>query len=192
MKFAGLIFATTMVLGPLSAQIHVPSAPSSAVAAKPATGAEGGSTSTVALHAMSLLEKDLDGRMAVTGGADPCVVLGKGSRGIYVSGFGAIFTIDMDLVNSPDIGPFRTSIPPEEKATLHKRKIAHVALLQTALKEALTAMAQSGSLRAMSANDQIVVGVRLMYRPWEDTTGLPGQIVMRADRNGGNVRTELQ
>ena len=40
--------------------------------------------------------------------------------------------------------------------------------------------------------DQLVVGVRLMYRPWEDTKDLPGQIVMRADRQGGNIRTELQ
>jgi len=31
-----------------------------------------------------------------------------------------------------------------------------------------------------------------MYRPWEDTSGLPGQIVMRADRQGGNIRMELQ
>jgi hypothetical protein len=54
------------------------------------------------------------------------------------------------------------------------------------------ALAQSASLKSMSGTDQIVVGVRLWYRPWEDTTGLPGEIVMRADRQGGNIRMELQ
>ena len=43
--------------------------------------------------------------------------------------------------------------------------------------------------------DQIVVAVRLWYQSWEDTTGLPSQIVMRADRRSaaaGTIKTELQ
>jgi hypothetical protein len=60
------------------------------------------------------------------------------------------------------------------------------------MRQMLMSLAQSASLKSMPGTDQIVVGVRLMYRPWEDTSGLPGQIVMRADRQGGNIRTELQ
>ena len=42
---------------------------------------------------------------------------------------------------------------------------------------------------------QFVLAVRLDYLPWEDTTGLPGQIVMKADRKSalaGDVQTEEQ
>jgi hypothetical protein len=140
---------------------------------------------------LTALEKDLDNRIAATGGADPCIVL-SGTRGLYVTGFGAVFTSDVDLINSPAIGIFQTSMPVDRKADTHKRKLAHLGLLQSSMREMLVALAQSASLKSMAATDQIVVGVRLMYRPWEDTSGLPGQILMRADRQGGNIRMELQ
>ena len=191
MKSAALLFVVAVALAPAGAQIQIPSAPPSSVAAKPATGTVGAERPQVALQAMTALEKDIDGRIMATGGADPCVVLG-GTRGLYVLGFGAVFTSDVDLVNSPSIGLFQPTISPEQKALVHKHKVAHLALLQNSMRETLVALAQSVLLKNMSGTDQIVVGVRLMYRPWEDTSGLPGQIVMRADRQGGNIRTELQ
>ena len=172
MRYAAFLLVVAVALAPAGAQIQIPSAPPSSVA-------------------LTALEKDIDGRITTTGGADPCVVLG-GTRGLYVTGFGAVFTSDVDLVNSPSIGLFQTTISPEQKALVHKRKLAHVTLLQSTMRDMVTALAQSASLKSMSGTDQIVVGVRLMYRPWEDTSGLPGQIVMRADRQGGNIRTELQ
>ncbi len=189
MRSAALLFV--LALAPAGAQIQIPSAPPSSVAAKPATVTVGSERALVALQALTALEKDIDGRIAATGGADPCVVLG-GARGLYVTGFGAVFTSDVDLINSPSIGLFQTTITPERKADVHKRKVARVALLQSTMRETLMALAQSVLLKNMSGTDQIVVGVRLMYRPWEDLSGLPGQIVMRADRQGGNIRTELQ
>jgi hypothetical protein len=162
------------------------------VAAKPATATVGSEHGQVPLQAITTMEKEIDSRIVATGGADPCVVLGGGARGLYVTGFGAVFTSDVDLVNSPAIGLFQTTISPEQKALVHKRKVAHVELLKNSMREMLVALAQSASLKNLASVDQIVVGVRLMYRPWEDTTGLPGQIVMRADRQGGNIRTELQ
>ena len=41
----------------------------------------------------------------------------------------------------------------------------------------------------------MVVAVRLLYQPWEDTPGLPGQIVMKGDRQSalaGDIQTEEQ
>jgi hypothetical protein len=191
MRYAAFLLVVAVALAPAGAQIQIPSAPPSSVAAKPATATVGSERPSVALRALTALEKDIDGRITTTGGADPCVVLG-GTRGLYVTGFGAVFTSDVDLVNSPSIGLFQTTISPEQKALVHKRKLAHVTLLQSTMRDMVTALAQSASLKSMSGTDQIVVGVRLMYRPWEDTSGLPGQIVMRADRQGGNIRTELQ
>jgi hypothetical protein len=58
--------------------------------------------------------------------------------------------------------------------------------------ELVQTVATAPSMKGMADTDQIVMVVRLVYRPWEDTTGLPGQILVRADRRGGNIRTELQ
>ena len=43
------------------------------------------------------------------------------------------------------------------------------------------------------AGQQMVLVFRLWYGPWEDTTGMPAQVVMRADRASaaaGKVETE--
>ena len=189
MKSAALLLV--LALAPAGAQIQIPSASPSSVAAKPAAGTVGSERAPVGLQALTALEKDLDSRIAATGAADPCIVL-SGTRGLYVTGFGAVFMSDVDLVNSPAIGLFQMTISPEQKALVHKRKLAHLVLLQNSMRETLVALGQSALLKSMSGTDQIVVGVRLMYRPWEDTSGLPGQIVMRVDRQGGNIRTELQ
>ena len=190
---AFFLFVSAVVLAPAGAQIQIPSAAPSSVAAKPATATLGGERTAIPLATMLTLEKDINGRLAaVGGGTDPSVVLGRGARGLYVTGLGAVFSIDMDLISTPAMGPFRASFSPEEKAAIHKRKVAHLALLETSMRETLAALAQSPLLKSMQGTDQIVLAARVMCAPWEDTTGLPGQIVMRADRQGGNIRTELQ
>jgi hypothetical protein len=191
MRFAALLFV--LALAPAGAQIQIPPAAPSSVAAKPAAGTVGGEHSPMAVATLTAVEKDINGHLAAVGGADhPCVVLGRGTRGLYVTGFGAVFAVDLDLINTPAVGPFRTTISPEEKALVHKRKVANLALLETSMREVVAALAQSPLLRSMPGTDQIVLGVRVMCAPWEDTSGLPGQIVIRADRQGGNIRTELQ
>jgi hypothetical protein len=186
MRFAA--FLALVALAPANAQLKSP--PAAAVAAKPAGGATVGEKSPVALQALGTLEKEMDGRLGATGAADPCIVLGL-TRGLYVNGFGAIFTSEVDLVNSPALGLFRNTISPEEKAAIHKRKLAHVQMLQQTMRDMVLSLAASPALN-MAESDQIVVAVRLVYRPWEDTTGLPGQIVMHADRRGANFKTEIQ
>jgi hypothetical protein len=44
----------------------------------------------------------------------------------------------------------------------------------------------------LPANQQMVLVVRLYYGPWEDTTGMPSQVMMRADRAAaaGKIETE--
>jgi len=38
------------------------------------------------------------------------------------------------------------------------------------------------NLKSMPLEEQVVVGVNLFYQSWEDTTGLPSQIVMQTQR----------
>jgi hypothetical protein len=84
-----------------------------------------------------------------------------------------------------------TTITPEQRVSIHKRKLAHVQLLQQTMRDMVLSLAASSALK-LSDTDQIVVAVRLVYRPWEDMTGLPGQVVMRMDRRGGMPRVEVQ
>jgi hypothetical protein len=41
----------------------------------------------------------------------------------------------------------------------------------------------AGMLDTVPANEQVVISVSLPRYHWEDTTGLPAQIVMQASRN---------
>jgi hypothetical protein len=192
MKFAAFLFASAVVLTPAGAQIQIPSASPSSVAAKPAAGTMGVERSPLPVATLTTVEKDLNARLATVGGADPAVVLGRGTRGLYVTGVGAVFAVDVDLINTPSIGLFQTSISPEQKAQIHKRKLVHLATMQAAMRDMVIALAQSPALKSLAPSDQIVLGVRVMCAPWEDTSGIPGQIVVRADRQGGNIKMELQ
>jgi hypothetical protein len=189
MKIAA--FLIPFVLVPMWAQIQLRPAPPGQVAAKPAAASLSADKSLVPLEAVAELEKKLDGRISETGGTDPCIKV-AGNRGVYVKGFGVMFTSDIDLINSPALSPFRPTISEADRIAVHKRKLAHVALLQKTMSEMVQAVAADPSLKSMADTDQIVVVARMVYRPWEDTTGLPGQIVVRADRRGGNIRTEQQ
>jgi hypothetical protein len=202
MKLAGLLIVVALVPSwgqPLNkrsttrttlSQIQIKQQPATAVAAKPATNlVAGGASAVVPLQMIAGVETDLDRRISATGGADPCVVRGF-NRGVYVSGFGAVFTSEVDLANAVGLGPFKSTITPQEKEQTHKRKMAHVPQLEQSMRDMVRATA--AALKDLPENEQIVVAVRLIYHNWEDTTGLPGQIIMRMDRKGGDVRMELQ
>jgi hypothetical protein len=143
------------------------------------------------LQIIGSLEKEMDGRIAATGGADPCNVLGP-SRGLYVSGLGAVFTAEVELAATPGaFGLFQTAIGAEQKAKVHKEKLAHVTLLQQTLRDMALSLAASPVLK-LADSEQVVVAVRLVYRPWEDVSGLPGEMVVRLDHRGGIPKVEVQ
>jgi len=98
----------------------------------------------------------------------------------------------VDLINSPGmIGLMQTTVSPDQKAAIRKRKQAHLPLLQQTMRDVLLSLAASPALK-LADTDQVVIAVRLFYRPWEDTAGLPGQIVMRLDRRSGVPKMEIQ
>ena len=187
------IFLSVIAVVPASAQLGTTRPASPAAVTAKAAGAAGTSTrSAVPTQNIGTLEKELDGRLAATGATtnDPCIVLGN-TRGLAISGFGAVFTSEVELVLTPSLSPFTTSISPEQKAQIHKRKLAHIAPLQQTMRDMVLSLAASPILK-LADTDQIVVSVRLIYRPWEDTKDLPGQLVMRLDRRGGTPKLEVQ
>lgn len=162
-----------------------------AMTAKTANGGSATAISPVPLQTITALEKEMDNRLSTTGGADPCAVLGQ-TRGLYVSALGAVFTAEVELAVTPGgIGLFQMAVGPEQKAKIHKSKLAHVPLLEQTMRDMILSLSASPTLK-LPDTEQVVVAVRLVYRPWEDMTGLPGQIVMRLDRRGGIPKVEVQ
>lgn len=129
--------------------------------------------------ALGVLEKTFDGRLERSGGDDPFLLLGT-TRGVYLHGYGAVLTAEVNLVNSANVSPFRPTIPPEYRARLHTRKLERLPLLKQTMRDMLEASA--AALDSVPANEQIVIGVSLFYYSWEDTTGLPSQVLMQANR----------
>ena len=142
-------------------------------------------------QAITDVEKRLDSRLDQVGGKDRVYILGL-TRGLYLEGYGAVFTSELDLIQSPRPNPFRQQIGPEEAAAVRQRKLQNLALLRKSLRD-LWADAAS-LLSSIPDTDQVVVAVRLLYQPWEDTSGMPSQIVLKGLRkaNPANLQSEEQ
>lgn len=129
--------------------------------------------------ALMTMEKVFDSRIERLSIEDPFDLLGS-TRGVYLEGYGAVLTAEANLVIGPVITPFRPTVTKEEIARLHAKKQQRLPVLKQAMREMLADAA--ASLDAVPPNEQIVVAVSLFYFSWEERTGLPGQILMQAQR----------
>ncbi len=109
----------------------------------------------------------------------PFYVLG-GTRGIYVGGFGAVLTAEINLVLGPTVSPFRPEMTKQEIAALKQRKLERVPYLKEIMRKMLVSFATA--LDSLPQDEQIVLGVSLFNFRWEDSAGLPTQILMQATR----------
>ena len=191
MRFAAIL--PLVILAPAWAQVEKPAAPtlSGAVAAveKP----------RIASQTLLGLEKRFDSQLSTIGGTDPIDLLGL-TRGIYLNDYGAVFTAEVSLVVTPSVMPMRPQISDDLKKQVHQRKVDHLPLLQKAMREmvrdtAMTFGAAGERINVLPPGTQVVLAVRLLYLPWENTVGLPGQIIMKADLKGalaGKIQEEIQ
>jgi hypothetical protein len=121
---------------------------------------------------------------------EPLDLLGD-TRGIQLDDYGVVFTSEVSLVVTPTITPFRQKITPEVAARVHKLRVERMPLLKAAMTEMMRNMATA--LTQLPTGQQMVLVVRLYYGPWEDTAGMPAQVMMRADRAAavaGKIETE--
>lgn len=139
------------------------------------------------------LEKSFDTRLATMAFADdPVDVLGL-TRGIYLDGYGIVFSTDVSLVVTPELNPFRREITKELAARVRQRRVERLPLLKAAMKEMVQKMAMT--FIQIPASQQVVLAVRLYYGSWEDSTGMPAQIIMKASRTSalaGDIKVEEQ
>lgn len=148
----------------------------------------------VAPQSFTNLEARFDGGLAQEG----TDILGF-TRALYLRDYGLTLTAEVDLLPTPG-GPFRREIKPEDKASVHARKMIQVPRVEKAMREmihaaALTLGGAVGIDNIDNSGLQVVLAVKLKYRDWEDTTNLPAQITMKADLKhavAGDIQEEVQ
>ena len=116
------------------------------------------------------------------------------TRGVYLDGYGAVFTTEVDLIAFAAPNPFR---PAYNRAEVAKLKLRSRAVLNFEAANAGIARTHgSGSGRSADKNEQIAIAVTIPYWPWEESTGMPRQILMQATKsalqNPATLNTSLR
>ena len=177
MKFAALLLAAVL---PLAAQM------ASRAAAAPATLGAAPAQPRVPISMLYAIERTCDDKLRAIGEPNTVDMLGA-TRGVYLEGYGAVFTAEIGLVTPPAIYPFHPTATAEDKVNIRRKMIERLPLLRKAIAE--MARSAAASLAAVPEAQQIVVAVRLDYMKWEDTSGLPAMILMKADRKSALAGT---
>jgi hypothetical protein len=165
------------------------SAPAPAPAAAPVVEAKAAGPSLVTIYNV---ERSFDDKLRALGEPNTVDLLGA-TRGLYLDDYGVLFTAEIGLVSPPAVYPFHPAISEQDKVQLHRSKLERLPKLRDLVKEMARSIA--ASLPTVPDSQQIVVAVRLDYRNWEDTTGLPGQVMVKADRRSvlaGNLQIQEQ
>jgi hypothetical protein len=134
----------------------------------------------IPLETIRGLERMFNERLAGLGSVDQPTELMGDTRGVQLEGYGVVFTTEVSLVLTPGLMPGRPTIPPELAARVHQLRVERMPLLKAAMMEMMRNMA--AAFTQLPASQQMVLVVRLYYGAWEDTTGMPAQVIMRADR----------
>ena len=125
------------------------------------------------------IEESFDKRVLTVSPDSPFKLLGT-TRGTYLNGYGVVFTAEVNLMVTTNLSPFQLEIPKPYVVKVHAQKLQRLTLFKRSMQEAL--LAAAASLDTVPANEQVVLGVSLFYYKWEDTAGLPSQVVMHAQR----------
>ena len=110
---------------------------------------------------------------------DPFELLGN-TRGVYLEGYGAVFSTEVSLAFTPAASPFRGPLTKPEIAAVSDRKRLRLPALRKTMQAFL--LSASASLDTVGPKEQVVYSVNLYYHNWEDRKGLPAQIVMQAEK----------
>lgn len=130
-------------------------------------------------EALATLEKRFDRRIESYSIDDPFYLLGT-TRGVYLGGYGAVFTAELNLVAAAVVTPFRPAFTKEQIAALRQKKLARLVELKRMMRDMLVESAVN--LKGVPEEEWVAVGVTLFYYGWEDKTGLPSQILMQGRR----------
>ena len=167
------VLAILLALAPLSAQVARPVSANARV-----SGGIETAPPRVTLTSLAGLARGFDRSFRMYAVTDPIDVLGN-TRGIYLDGFGAVFTTELSPVFTPGLSPFQPNISQQDKEKVRQRKLARLPVVERLMNSMLQSAAKD---LAVPDDQQIVVAVNFVYLPYEDTSGLPGQMVVKATR----------
>jgi hypothetical protein len=132
-------------------------------------------------NTLAATERKLDNSFTKLWSDNPFVVLGP-TRGVYLEGYGAVFTAEVNLVAGPVLGIMTPPMTKQDIAQHKQKKIARIPELRKALAKALADVAASPEMATVPPEEQIVLVAFLSHFPWEDLDGLPAQIMMQGSK----------
>jgi hypothetical protein len=101
-------------------------------------------------------------------------------RGAYLAGYGAVFSIELNLVPMADVSPFQQPYSDEQKRQLNIRKRQRLEDLTEQARLMLVDAAKQ--LNVVPEGEKVALAVTLFHYNWEDVTDLPAQLVVQAPR----------
>jgi hypothetical protein len=101
--------------------------------------------------------------------------------GIYVEGYGVVFTTEINLSYAEMVSPFHQTFSPEARASTHATEMNQLPLLRDGMRQML--LRSSVTLDTLGPSEHIAVGVKITHQPWEDKSGFPEQIVMQGEKS---------
>jgi hypothetical protein len=138
-----------------------------------------GQRSTPSRAEIGAMEEIIDQKLKRANLEAPYEVLGL-TRGLYLDGYGVVFSAEVNLIPTPGISPFRPTISKEEITRIRSAKSRRLPDLRLLMRDTL--LASAGSLDRVPQEEQIVLALHLFYNAWEDRSGLPSLITMQAKR----------
>lgn len=110
---------------------------------------------------------------------DPWDLLGT-ARGTYLDGYGAVFSVELQLVFVSPPMPFHPAYTPAEITAIRDRKVKKLPELRAAMQSLLVSSAPA--LEGLPANEKIAVDAMLWHYSWENSQGLPQHVFMSAEK----------
>ena len=136
---------------------------------------------SVKIAALEDFEHRFESKLGQTPGPFPFEVLST-TPAIYVPGVGVALSNVVSLAYVDPPSPFRGPFTPKELAAIHDRKLQRLPILELSMREVMADTASAAGFDPVPPTERVVLGVTLFYYTWEDSSGLPRQIVMSAEK----------
>jgi hypothetical protein len=135
--------------------------------------------SRITRASLRTLERTADGSFETLVKDDPMSILGA-TRAVYLDGYGVVFSTEVELSPSAAPNPFRPAFSKEDIARLKEKKRVRISFLKESMRNMLVQFA--AGLHTVSPAENVAFAVTIPYFRWEDTDGMPRQIVMIAPK----------
>jgi len=139
-------------------------------------GLTAATTPRVSRTSLRAMEKSIDGRLSELWTDVPYLVIGP-TRGVYLEGYGAVFTAELNLVANP-ASLMHANVDKGDVTRTRQKKMERIPLLKKALRDALVSTA--ASLDTVPNEEQVTIVAFIDHYPWEDVTGMPAQVMVQA------------